>query len=273
MMVGKKFWWKLFMLLYSSPLFSQEVLTPLHLQAMLIAPRFQEYRNPFSVMVNPSALAFYQQSSWGLAAEKRFSLPGWIQGQGIGILSTRAGYWAISGETSGLEGFRRLQLSISHARILSEGVALGLSMGVRGYKATGYKMLLQPIASLGTFLELTEELGLGFSAFATFPVGEKRAQLGGLNPQLLIHLQYVPSARIFFSVWGAKKNDFPIDLGATLRYRLHEKLSLVAGISIDQHYSWLGISIAQKKIKMMLQLGWHPMLGIGNNFSLYGPHH
>lgn len=269
-MVGNKFWWSLSVLLYSSSLFSQEVLTPLHWQAMLISPQVHRSSNPFSVLVNPSALAFFQKSNWGIAAEKRFSLPGWIQGKGIGILTTRAGNWGIAGEISGLEGFSRQQLNISHARPIFEGVALGLSMGVRAYKATGYKILVQPTASLGSCLELSNELTMGFSASTTFPVGEKWKPYRAINLQLLLHLQYAPSSQITFSIWGAKKNDFPIEIGSTLRYQLYEKLTLVAGISLDRQYSWLGITLVLKKIIMNLQLGWHPMLGIGNNFSLYG---
>ena len=257
-------------LLYSGSLFSQEILTPLHWQAMLISPQVQQYNTPFSVVVNPSALAFFRKSSWGIAAEKRGYLPGWIQGNGIGILTTRAGNWGIAGEISGIEGFSRQQLNISHARPLFGEVALGLSMGVRAYKAIVYKTLVQPTASLGSCLELSKELTMGFSASATFPVGEKRETYGELHLQLLFHLQYAPSSKIIFSLWGAKKNNFPIGVGSTLRYQLDEKLSLLAGVFLDRHYSWLGISLALKKVIMNLQLGWHPMLGMGNNLSLYG---
>lgn len=258
------------MLLYSGSLFSQEVLTPLHWQAMLISPQVQQHKSPFSVAVNPSALAFFQQSNWGIAAEKRFYLPGWIQGNGVGILSTKAGNWGIAGEISGLEGFSRQQLNISHARPLFEEVALGLSMGVRAYKAIGHKTIVQPTASLGSCLELSNELTMGFSASAVFPVSEKKEPHGKLNLQLLLHLQYAPSSKMIFSLWGAKNKNFPIEIGSTLRYQFEEKLSLLAGVSLDRHSSWLGISIARKKIIMNLQLGWHPMLGVGNNFSLYG---
>lgn len=271
-MGASKNWWVVCMLLYSSSLFSQEFLSPLHLQTVLISPQFQQRLSPFSVVINPSSLAFYQQSSWGIAAEKRFSLPGWIQGNGVGILSTRAGNWAISGETSGLEGSKRQQLCISHARTLSKEVAVGVTMGVRAYKATGYKILLQPIASLGTFLGLSEELGLGFSASAAFPIGEKNTPYGLLKPQLLIHLQYTPSSKICFSIWSFKKNDFPIDVGATISYWFHEKLAFLMGVSLDRHYSWVAVSLKRKRVVMNLQLGWHPMLGFGNNFSLYGIH-
>ena len=269
-MVVNKSWWKLMVLLYPGSLFSQEVLTPLHFQALLISPQVQQYSTPFSVVVNPSALAFFRKSSWGIAAEKRVYLPGWIHGNGVGILSAKSGNWGIAGEISGLEGFSRQKLNISHARPLFEEVALGLSMGVRAYKAIGYKTIVQPTASLGSSLELSKELTMGFSASATFPVGEKREQYGNLNLQLLFHLQYAPSSKIVFSLWGAKKTDFPIGIGATLRYQFHEKLSLGAGVSMGRQYSWLGISIARKKIIMNLQLGWHPVLGMGNNFSLYG---
>lgn len=271
-MMLNKLWWNLIVLLYSTSVFSQEVLSPLHWQAILISPHFQQRNNPFSITVNPSALVFYDHNSWGISAAKRFSLPGWIQGNGVGILSTQSGNWGISAEMSGLEGFSRQQFNISHARQLFEGVALGLSMGVRAFKATGYKILIQPTASLGSFLELSNELAMGFSASTAFRVGKKRDPYGELNLQLLIHLQYTPSSKVIFSLWGLKKNDFSIEIGSTLSYQLHEKFSLVAGVSVDRNYSWLGISMARKRIIMNLQLGWHPMLGIGNNFSLYGNH-
>lgn len=250
-------------------LFSQEIISSLLLQDALNFPQSQQ-RSPFCIAANPATLAYFSHSNWGFSTAKGISIQGWVQGNGVGLLSSPVGNWALVGETTGLQGFRRQQLSISHARKLSEGISLGVSLGVNSFKATGYKMQWRPATSLGSYLRLSEVLSMGFSAAAVFSTKYKREQFALSDLQFLFTLQYEPSSVVCLSWWSLKKNNFSIYSGISLRYQLHSKINLIVGIALNQQLSWLGLSIRRKKIAINLQAGWHPMLGVSNNIFLYG---
>lgn len=249
---------------------AQEIVSSLHFQEALNFPRYQKMQSPFSVAANPGVLSRFSSTSWAFSAEKRMAIPGWVQANAIGILSSKLGKWALQGESSGLKGLQRQQLALSHARQLANGISVGLSMGVRSYKATGYKVHWNPISSLGGCIEISEVLSMGFTGSAT--ILNKATAEKSLSPhwQFLFTLQYEPSAKICFSWWSAKKTNFSVNNGLSFRYLLQEKISLMAGLAINQQLSWFGVSIKRKKLVINLQAGWHSMLGISNNISLYG---
>jgi hypothetical protein len=251
-------------------LHSQEIIVSLPVQDALNFPRFQQLRSPHSVAVNPSILAHCSSASWALSAEKKMFIPGWIQGHAIGVISSKVSKWALSGETSGLQGFHRQQFSISHARKLGEAVSLGVSLGARTFKATGYKAHWQPVVSLGSFIELSEVLAVGFTASGIFLLKGTNEKKLSPNGQILFTLQYEPSSKLCISWWSAKKTGFSVNNGFSFRYLLQEKISLIAGVALNQQVSWFGFSFRRKKMVITLQGGWHPQLGISNNISLYG---
>lgn len=249
---------------------AQENVSSLYFQDALNFPRFQKMQSPFSVTANPAFLAHFSSTSWAFSAEKRMAVPGWLQANGIGLLSSRAGHWALQGEASGLEGFRRQQLVITHARHLASGITAGLSMGARYYKATGYKAHWNPNFLLGGCMEISEVLSMGFTGSATFLTKSTTEKYFSANWQFLFTLQYEPSAKICFSWWSAKKTNVSVNNGLSFRYLFHETISVIAGLALNQQLSWFGVSIQRKKIVINLQAGFHPMLSLSNNICLYG---
>jgi hypothetical protein len=251
---------------------AQENSLSLHFQEALNFSRFQKMRSPFSVVANPSVLAHFSSNSWALSAEKRMAIPGWVQAYGIGLLSSSAGNWALAGETSGLEGFRRQQLAISHARKLANGISVGLSMGACSYKATGYKVQWNPFFSIGGLMELSEVLSMGFTGSATFLNRSTTEKTFSPNWQFLFTLHYEPSAKVCVAWWSAKKTNVSVNSGFSFKYLLKDNISLLGGLAINQQLSWFGVSLQRKKIVINLQAGWHSMLGVSNNIFLYGHH-
>lgn len=268
-MLSRKYLGILLLVLFSFSLCSQELLSPLLQQSAVNFSPNADLKNPFSIAVNPAALASFQESRWGVSAEKSISIPGWIYGNGVIIVPSRYGNWGVAGGYTGLSGFSRQQLSAVHARKLSEGVSLGISMGVFAMKVKGYKSLLRPVASLGTCLELSNVVSMNLSASNVFlPPGVGQPYLSGLR--LLFVLLYEPSSKTSFSIWGLNNSASSINVGASIRYQIYKRLSFSMGIAVDQRWNWVAVTIHQKRISLVLHMGWHPMLGLSNTISFLG---
>jgi hypothetical protein len=257
-----------FLSISSQILFAQSSMVSHTLLGAMEASQHVGNQSPFMMVTNPSSLSRLENNYWGLAAAKKNALPGWIEMQAVGMITTKSGNWGLSFSQAGMREFNNSKISFLHARELASGIRVGVCMGVVTRKAAGYKNNTAPLASLGALLSISRELMLGITASGIFYKTEINSS-SVQNLQLQTSLHYEPSNKFSLSFWALKKQGPYLQTGSSLHYRIQPSLSVVLGISMNPQWGWLAVEFAQRKIRWKIMMGWHPQLGITNGIALW----
>ena len=223
---------------------------------------------PFSFMTNPALLAFQKGWHWGLGAEKRISMPGWVSMLSVISIENRYGKWGLGVAQEGIAGFSKQQGALTHARELSDEISMGVTLGFLRNKAAGYAASIDPIASVGMVLDLTKSLQLGLTVSNDYSVVSTHS-LTGLK--LGAGFCFRPSSLVNIRLQCLKESGYKAGLLVACSYRPSSIVKISMGVLLEPQWGWMAMDFSLRTFSIRLQAAWNPLMGMNSGLLLYGP--
>lgn len=241
---------------------SQTVRQPLASIYPAIGAYSKNYADPFSMIINPAALANLKQSSAGVYSERRFLLNALNQFTAVIGLPTASGNFGLQADYFGYSKYNETQIGIGYGRSLGKKVDVGVKFNYYNLQVPAYTSSSTFHFEAGVVMHLSEKLHAGFSVFN--PVGgvlsketdEKIASVfrGGFG--------YEASDKFFITAEILKEENKNVGVNAAFQYAFLKQLSVRAGINSLNEQPFLGVGLKVGQLRIDFASNWHPQLGI-----------
>jgi len=226
-------------------------------------------KHPFSVAVNPAAIARFRNTAWAFGGEQRFLAPGWSTWAAGGILPVASGSWSFLVAQEGLPALTDQLLMVTHAKRVSGQASVGLSLGVNRKKAGANASILVPMAAAGISFSVSEQLYTGFSYTRLMWQGADRYRPGDLSV-LRCMLGYQPTDK-FVWVFGVTKESGRGAMGSSaICYQPSRKAKFWIGYLGSPALCWFGLMLGiGKNVGVQVHSGIYSLIGVSNGMSVY----
>lgn len=219
------------------------------------------FSDVFSATSNHASLASLKTGAFGVYGERRFMLDDLAGYTAIIAAPTSTGTFGMQADYFGSSSFNQTELGIIYARKVSSGIDIGVKFNYHTIKVAGYGNASALNFDIGAIFHLTEKLLSGVHVY-----NPTRSKLGKTATEKLESiyswgLGYEVSKQVFISTEIIKHEDQPIGVVAGLRYNLHTRIFIRAGISTNNDNSAVGVGLNVGFGRIDLNTTYHPQLG------------
>lgn len=248
--------------MFTANLTAQTVRQPLASIYPAIGAYSKNYADPFSMIINPAALANLKQSGAGVYGERRFLLSNLNQYTATIGLPTASGNFGLQADYFGYSKYNETQIGFGYGRSVGTKVDVGVKFNYYSLQIPSYAASSTFHFEAGVVMHLSEKLHAGFSVFN--PVGgslsketdEKIASVfrGGFG--------YEASDKFFITAEIIKEENKNVGVNAAFQYAFVKQLLVRAGINTSNEQPFLGVGLNLGQLRVDFASKWHPQLGI-----------
>ncbi len=225
--------------------------------------------HPFSVAVSPAAMANERSVRWALGGEQRFLAPGWMELSAALTVPVPGGSWSLLAAQEGLSFSVDQMTLVTHARKITQGMLLGVSVGVNRKKASRQSADIYPITALGITIPLGDALKAAV-AVTRFFNSEAKARIGTGQTFFRCMLGYEPTEKLMLVSAVGKESHWPASGTFCVQYRPDRNFGLSAGFSGYPAVYWFGLTLGiGSRTALQLYTGVYPLVGVSNGMSFF----
>jgi len=218
---------------------------------------------------NPAGLGRYRHISLASSLEQRYLLKELGYYGVVLSMPTANGSFGLFSRFFGYEKFIDQEVNLAYGRLFGESFLCGLSLVYIIQKAAdGSKALHQLSYQLGTIVDLSDKVKLGFTAFNPLQLYFKSAYYVTLPTILKLGMtfQYAPS--LIFYVETEKDLDFSPILKLGMEYLFREVFVIRGGIKMFPAAGSFGVSFRHQSMLYEISTTYHQYLGFTPQLSL-----
>lgn len=212
---------------------------------------------------NAASLAWLQQSSATVYAEKRFALSALNLFNFSAGMVTKEGAFALHGNYFGFGLFSQSQLSLAYGRKISDKVDAGLQFNYHSLRqGNNYGNASNINASAGVIFHITENLHAGINIYN--PIGSKwnKADDEKIPAQFTFGVGYDVSDKLYLSAEIVKEENIPAAVNAGMQYRFNESFFARAGINTATSSYFASVGFQMNAFRVDVAASYQSPLGI-----------
>jgi hypothetical protein len=241
---------------------AQTVRQPLSSLYPAIGAYSKNIADPFSMIINPAAIANIKTAGAGVYGERRFLLDALNQYTTVGGFKTSSGNFGLQADYFGYTNYNETQLGLAYGRSLGTKVDVGVKFNYYNLRIPAYSSASTFHFEAGVLMHLSEKLHAGFSVFN--PIGgelnketkEKIASVyrGGFG--------YEASEKFFITAEIIKEENKNVGVNAAFQYALIQQLLVRGGMNTLNEQPFIGVGLKMGQLRLDVATNYHPQLGI-----------
>ncbi|MCW3080815.1 hypothetical protein [Segetibacter sp.] len=215
----------------------------------------------FSATANQASIASLKTGAFGVYGERRFMLNDLASYTAIIAAPTPTGTFGLQVDYFGSSFFNETELGIIYARKISSAIDIGAKFNYHTIKVAGYGNVSVFNFDIGAIFHLTEKLISGVHVYN--PTSSKLGKTATEKLESIYSwgLGYEVSKQVFIGTEIIKHEGQPVSLIAGLRYDLHARIFIRAGISTGINNNSVGVGLNVGFGRIDLNTAYHPQLG------------
>lgn len=223
----------------------------------------------YSTMNNQGALAFLEQTAFGISAQNVFGLEGLNILNGAACIHTKSGNFGLSMNYAGDKNFQQSKAGIAYGRKLGEHFGVGIQLD---YVST-------MISELESGSAITFEAGIRYMPYKKVIAAARvynpvRAKLGNafseeeLPALFNLGISYLPNDKVIIAIEGEQQLDAALRIKSGIEYHIIDALFLRGGFVSNPSLFTCGAGIKLKGFSFDFAAQFHQQLGLSPGIGL-----